>query len=132
MTQQEKQIRLAEFDGWVLKWQNKGGGELFTTKPKTHCWEVWIPPQDFYTKPENKRMFSDPDCCPSPPDYFNDLNAVHKLENILKDKQWEIYRENLRFITLGPVRMCSEFFKADVNANAFQKSQALGKTLNLW
>lgn len=66
------------------------------------------------------------------PKYFEDLNAVHKLEKLLTDEQWVIYRDNIRLIVLGPIRMVSQFLKADIHATADQRSEAIGKTLNLW
>jgi hypothetical protein len=122
MTQEEKQIELAKFAGWTLRWQNKGGGELFNEKPKGHSWRVWTPPK------EHKNDYDEP----LPPNYFNDLNAVHELEKVLTNEQWVIYRDNIRLIVLGPIRMVSQWVKADIHASAAQKCEALGKTLNLW
>lgn len=66
------------------------------------------------------------------PKYFEDLNAVHELEKTLTDEQWVIYRDNIRLIVLGPIRMVSQFLKADIHATAAQRCEAIGKTLNLW
>jgi hypothetical protein len=66
------------------------------------------------------------------PAYFNDLNAVHELEKVLTDKQWLEYREELRTVSLGPIRLVSQWCKADIHATATQRSEAIGKTLGLW
>jgi hypothetical protein len=53
------------------------------------------------------------------PDYFNDLNAVHELEQIVK-RVWGKYVKILNSIT-DPA--C---------ATAPERCEAIGKTLNLW
>lgn len=130
LTQKEKQVKIAELQGWKLRWQNKGGGSLLDYNPKGNYWEVWIPPPYYYKA--NKLSLADPDFNPVPHDYFNDLNAMHEAEKIITDNQWPEYRDCLRTISLGPVRMVSEWCKADIHATAAQRAEALGQTLGLW
>lgn len=40
MKSEEQRITIAKVCGWKLRWQNMGGGTLFDTKPKGHCWEI--------------------------------------------------------------------------------------------
>jgi hypothetical protein len=57
-----------------------------------------------------------------PPDYTNDLNAMHEAESHLDDFDlWMIYEGHLR-------KNGSEF----VNATAAQRAKAFLKTLDLW
>jgi hypothetical protein len=95
LTQEEKRIKLAEAAGW----------RLFSSFAN-----LWAPPKHVVEY----------DCDAYPlPDYFNDLNAVHELEQIVK-KVWGKYVKILNSIT-DPA--C---------ATAAQRCEALGKTLNLW
>ena len=57
-------------------------------------------------------------------DPFNDLNAVHELEKLLSDSEWDKYGDCLDSIR-NPV-------KNWIHATATQRAEALGKTLNLW
>jgi len=69
MTQEEKQIKLAEAAGWteISDWKAAG----INGKHPTESWVEVIP------------------------DYFSDLNAVHELENVLSPLQEVTYWENL-------------------------------------
>jgi hypothetical protein len=113
MTIQDKTIKLAEAAGWRIE------------KANFHTMHVWEPgaklPARLGLNMESKL-----------PKYFKDLNAVHKLEKLLTDEQWVIYRDNIRLIVLGPIRMVSQFLKADIHATAAQRCEAIGKTLSLW
>jgi len=71
------------------------------------------------------------------PDYFNDLNAVHELQDKLtNDQQFEfVYHLNdvLELVPLSsPASYREVVLFAFANATATQRSEALGKTLNLW
>lgn len=126
MTQEEKNIKLAELEGWRLRWQNKGGGELFTEKPKSHCWEVWLPPQNYWNTEAGEAARQAIDYSPSPPDYFKDLNAVHELEKVLTFHQETEYIANL-------MRQHKDYpMTKGFMATAAQRCEAIGKTLNLW
>jgi hypothetical protein len=66
------------------------------------------------------------------PDYCNDLNAMHEAEKVLNDEQWPEYREELRNVVLGGIRMVSQWCKADLHATARQRAEAFLKTLGKW
>lgn len=64
------------------------------------------------------------------PDFCNDLNAMHEAEKrLLNDEQWLEYREELRNVVLGGIRMVSQWCKADLHATALQRAKAFLKTL---
>jgi hypothetical protein len=99
MTQEQKQIKLAEVQGIL---SHDKHGPLFHTKTG-------------YVR----------DC----PDYFNDLNAVHELEEKLDDSQKILYVAKLSQI-LSPSKFPQSF--RILHATAEQRCEALGLTLNLW
>jgi hypothetical protein len=59
------------------------------------------------------------------PDYFNDLNAMHELEKTLQ--HYGVFVDRLAEI-MGQPRQGIML----VNANAANRAEALGLTLNLW
>jgi hypothetical protein len=63
------------------------------------------------------------------PDYYNSLDAMHEAEKVLTDEQWHKYRDELRTTVLGPVRMVSEWCKADIHATASQKAKCFLKAI---
>lgn len=135
MTQEEKNIKLAELEGWRLRWQNKGGGELFTEKPKSHCWEVWLPPQNYWNTEAGEAARQAIDYSPSPPDYFKDLNAVHLLEMYVEDRElWNRYTDELGIIRhyKADIHCLRSLANIIVSAKAKERCEAIGKTLNLW
>jgi hypothetical protein len=109
MTQDEKRIKLAEAAGFTQEepWLNG-----------SKCWGHKNHPKHIGFE--------------EIPDYFNDLNAVHELEETLTDKQWPEYREELRTVVLGGIRLISQWCKADIHATAAERCEALGLTLGLW
>ena len=58
-----------------------------------------------------------------PPDYLNDLNAMHEAEKVLTSPQWDKYTVALLFATEHRM-FCA--------ATAAQRAEAFLKTLNLW
>jgi hypothetical protein len=101
MTQEEKRIKLAEVAGWEVI-------EL------TLC----------NVKPDKN---GDPEIEPIAPlpDYFNDLNAVHELEETLVKDMRALWMINL-------CKLTDDSFWATTRATATQRAEALGLTLNLW
>jgi len=61
----------------------------------------------------------------SPPDYLNDLNAMHEAEKVLTAEQRRSYVN--RIFNL-PVSEC----ESNTFATAAQRAKAFLKTLNLW
>lgn len=66
------------------------------------------------------------------PNYLNDLNAMHDAEQVLTDDQWPIYRDEIRLVVLGPIRMVSDWCKSDIHATATQRAKAFLKTIDKW
>jgi hypothetical protein len=66
------------------------------------------------------------------PNYCNDLNAMHEAEKAFNWQQWNAYREELRTVVLGPIRMVSDWCKADLHATARQRAEAFLKTIGKW
>jgi hypothetical protein len=80
----------------------------------------WLSPHGYYAPP---------------PDYFNDLNAVHELEQQTWSKEWNLrdkFCDHLALI-IDPVHGYRGFTVSDaLQATATQRAEALGLTLNLW
>lgn len=70
---------------------------------------------------------------PQPPDYLNDLNAMHDAENAMREKckasgdwqQWTQYVMTLCEMNAG-------HYGGALNAKARQRAEAFLRTLNLW
>jgi hypothetical protein len=69
------------------------------------------------------------------PNYFNDLNAVHKLEQQTWSKEWNLrddFCDHLALI-IDPVHGYRGLKAIDaLQATASQRAEALGLTLNMW
>ncbi len=69
------------------------------------------------------------------PDYFNDLNAVHELEQQIWAQQWSLRDKfcDILALIMNPVHGYRGLSASDaLDATAVQRCEALGKTLNLW
>lgn len=69
------------------------------------------------------------------PDYFNDLNAVHELEQQIWAQQWSLRDKfcDILALIMNPVHGYRGLSASDaLDATAAQRCEALGKTLNLW
>lgn len=65
----------------------------------------------------------------NPPDYLNDLNAIHEAELSLNSRQHKLFRGNLRHVVGKPEFInCKEM----ISATASQRAEAFLKTLSLW
>jgi hypothetical protein len=106
MTQEQKQIKLAEVQGIL---SHDKHGSLFHTKTG-------------YVR----------DC----PDYFNDLNAVHELESRIMNGQFGTisgYIKNLSLECIGEESADGIInISLLVSASATERCEAIGQTLNLW
>jgi hypothetical protein len=61
-----------------------------------------------------------------PPDYLNDLNAMHEAEKRMPASCWTRYCQHLARLGKGSVRFVS------VHSTAAQRAEAFLRTLNLW
>lgn len=133
MTDEEINIAIAEARGWKLKWQNIGGGEFFDSKPKGHSWEVLVPPAGWHKSKEGRAFARDPEAWDArPPDYLNDLNAMHEAWEALTLAQKRQFETELYKVIIGN----EDYNRNDdamhiTNATARQRAEAFVKTLNL-
>jgi hypothetical protein len=124
LTEQEKRIKLAEAARW------KGISEQFLVG-----YAPWR------TEPYSDRVNACPvdelECFPLDPlpDYFNDLNAVHELEQQTWSKEWNMrddFCDHLALI-IDPVHGYRGLKAIDaLQATAAQRCEALGLALNIW
>jgi hypothetical protein len=113
LTEQEKRIKLAEADGWDESPSGKWSNNGF--------------------------ILPDP---LNPPDYFNDLNAVHELEKMLLPDDAYYSQRNFYSSEVGRVTgndngqgwkpLSNDACFNILHATAAQRAEAIGKTLNLW
>lgn len=118
VNKEKQKEKIAKFCGWKLKWQNKGGGDLFDEKPKGHCWEFWLHP-DFSRYGE----------IVYPPDYLNDLNAVREVEKLLDDNQWREYEQVLEGMLWSYPMGVSRLL---IHASAEDKCEAILRIIGEW
>jgi len=104
MTTNEQRIAIAEACGWIRAYEegdDEGCGKWFWHKGSKNLKQ--------------------------PPDYLNDLNAMHEAEKVFLKMEtlcfWETYSNRLT-TSLG----CTDIF----HATAAQKSKAFLQTLGLW
>jgi len=117
MTQEQKQIKLAEVAGWKVH-------------PKDRF--IVIPPNS----PHSVQPLS------TIPDYFNDLNAVHELEKMLLPDDAYYSQRNFYSSELGRMTgndnsqgwkpLSNDACFNILHATAAQRAEALGKILKLW
>jgi len=117
MTQEEKRIKLAEAAGWKeIQWSELIN-QLVAIENKHFC--------------RDTEQFR----CLWLPDYFNDLNAVHELEQQTWSKEWDLrdkFCDHLALI-IDPVHGYRGLKATDaLQATAAQRAEAFGLTLNLW
>jgi hypothetical protein len=125
MTQEEKRIKLAEAGGLqvidvpFIPSQTKAAGCVFTDAARTEWRKCY---------PNSCGVYGIPD-------YFNDLNAVHELVNILSYEQAELFEDELCDLVMRSIKTIENpppFKFAVANATADQRAEAIGLTLNLW
>lgn len=129
MTPEQQRIAIAEACGWKCRWQNQGGSPLLDKKPKGHCWEVWQDPKGQGLDKRYDPIF--------PPDYLNDLNAMHRAEKVLTEGQFQIYLDWLDVSCGGELELSAmidgpAFGFGLIHATAAQRAEAFLRTLNLW
>ena len=111
MNPEKQRIAIAEFCGWVkIKLDYAPDGQaVFET--------FWWHPS--FGEPNTADIISQNGRI-NPPDYLNDLNAIHEAEKLIMDESSIIYVDYLSRIS------CLW------HATAAQRAEAFLKTLNLW
>jgi len=106
MTDQEINRAVAESVGWIRR------------EP-----DCWVHPQHGYLRGDNLG------CCP---DYCNDLNAMHEVENSMTDKMHDKLRNVLwlRMIQTTPRR--EHVSRGVHSATARQRAEAYLRTVGKW
>jgi len=81
-------------------------------------------------QPENAWRKDGVQCVSKAPDVFNDLNAMHEAEKILRSDKWKwlAYVNSLNQIP----SLQDEWLCSSLHATAAQRAEAFGRTLNLW
>lgn len=115
MTQEEKQLKIAEALGWK-NCHTPGLKGLIVGKAP----EAWASAhRACHYEIEPKGIWHEI------PDYFTDLNACHEMESILTDDEYSKYGWTI----LGDGKIeCRDF----LGAKAAQRAEAFGLTLGLW
>lgn len=105
MTPEQQRIAIAEYCGW---------------KDETYNFSAWFK----YDK-DNFEPIAESS---SPPDYLNDLNAMHEAEKVLNKELFEVYYTNLctssNCLTLG--------VRAFTSATSQQRAEAFLRTIGKW
>jgi len=101
MNKEQQRIKIAEACGWILN-------------PKPHTAKIL----DWLHVPSGNTSYD-------PPDYFNDLNAMHEVEKALDGMDQLTYLAKLH----EGNHYCSW---AGTCATAAQRAEAFLRTLNLW
>lgn len=108
MTQEQKRILIAEACGW--KWARKEPDRLPAIV------EGWL-------NPVTKDLHAEP------PDYFNDLNAMHEAERVLTPDQ---LIQQAEWIGACSNEMPMKSWVVLMRSTAAQRAESFGKALNLW
>jgi hypothetical protein len=116
----DEQINIAIAEACGYEWVSNGWGCRFLGSPTERSFG-----------PDTQSPLCE-DAYDSVPNYCNDLNAMHEAEKVLNDEQWLEYREELRNVVLGGIRMVSQWCKADLHATARQRAEAFLKTIGKW
>lgn len=124
MNTQEQRFALGTFAGWKLHLRIKHNGMW-------HDIPTWYEPcfGDYLAdSPPAGQMLG-----AYPPNYPGDLNAVHKIEELLDEEQWRDY------IAVLSIQCGQRYAKTknrldyyNIHANASHKTEALLRTLKLW
>lgn len=114
MTQEEQRIAIAELRGW----------RRLKSSPVLRYWSH---PDDDPEGNEENEVFT----LEMLPDYPNDLNACHEMENHLTEQQKIGYYHNLSLWREDTGEPTENLYEV-VHATAAQRCEAFLKTINLW
>ena len=126
LAQYKKRVKIAKACGWRLS-INQWKQQVILQPDGSECWSYdnrgnSYGPAASWDSPIVKKLL---------PDYFNDLNATHDAEEMVKDK-WITYLDWLVFVKFGAQKEPSIYYGSLVDATAAERAEAVGKTLNLW
>lgn len=116
MTTEEKRIKIAEHCGWTFH-PPSYNVPPFTDSFKAEALLCWVRPGSMAHQTE------------LPPDYFNDLNAMHDAEKSLTLSQIKTYGQILSEFTDESDQVT---WTRQWHAAAPQRAEAFGLTLGLW
>jgi hypothetical protein len=121
MTQEQKRIAIAEVCGWKFHPPTE---HLYSKQEKADAIMCWVRPGN------------DPWLMERVPDYFNDLNACHEMEEVLNAGQINAYLgklyENTKPAKVGSIPWEIICARVAVHATAAERAEAFGRALNLW
>lgn len=110
MTSEEQRIAIAKNVGWK------------------YIMGDWVAPDA--TSLRIKRTASDCDTYTYPPDYLNDLNAMHEVEGAMVSSQWMEFEWQLTQVI---ERQHSDaYLRHFINATAAQRAEAYLRTIGKW
>jgi hypothetical protein len=128
MSEEEQRIAIAKACGWKMYEptdQNVAGGRA--------KYKHWIDPDDYFGKW---------DSLPYPPDYLNNLNAMHDAVMSLSEEQRSKFRKELQYLIAPDTRpnnkvsgikvMGVESYDKWFHATAPQRAEAFLKTIGKW
>ena len=120
MTPEQQRITIAEACGWKKTTQDVIGftGDVYAERG-------WLSPLGIYQRASLN----------VPPDYLNDLNAMHEAEKSLNSSQQQQYLDQLDehgvpLMGVGEINNTSEFWL--VHATAAQRAEAFLRTIGKW
>ncbi len=115
MTDQEINKIIAEFRGWVMYYPTPE-----SVSKGYPSYSYWTPPRDSKQFAENWGKLE----LDYPPDYCNDLNAMHEAEKMLNEKQEDIMNNTLWDIMDGRKYLW--------HSTASQRAKAFVITIEKW
>ena len=118
ITQDEKKIKIAKYLGWTVQFSETK--QLHELRTPSGAWEH---PYD--------ADGSEHHCWSYAPDFFNDLNACHEMEETLDDNQWDSYVCAL-LNEMPRSANQPDRDKDPAHATAPQRAEAFGISLALW
>lgn len=124
LTQEEKNQRIAKACGWIVTLATR---ENPVEKGSFRLPNYFGDPVNAWTHPDKDGVWI------KPPNYFNDLNAMHEAEKVLLEREiGSLFRLALHKNSDGPESMFMTVEAAMCHATAAQRAEAFGLTLTLW
>lgn len=119
MTPEEQRIAIAEACGWTFH-PPPYNPPPHSVEFKAEALACWVKPGN----PPHQKGF--------PPDYLNDLNAMHEAEWTLSSEQHATFREKLKEIQSLTAGVYRDYERAYVSAPAEDRAEAFLRTIGKW